>query len=149
MPHRRPLDGIDPNDTPIPVASRSIPRTQPSAALPPSLRRTATTTLMVLAALGVVFAFGGVQLFRLSKDDKARGRMERARRKTVSYLDETIGGKRPLETEADRVENRRRDEEDRVERDRERKEREADMKQKAAGGSGWRRYIPLWAQAKG
>ena len=150
--HLKPITvphSTDATDTPIPVIARSIPRTQPSTALPPSLHRTATTTLMVVVGLGLVCAFGGVQLFRLSKDEKARKRMQRARRSTISYLDETIGGKRQMESEADRNERRRQDEVDRVEREREKKEREAEAKKAVAEGSGWRRYVPRWAQAKG
>ena len=147
IPHSPPTDPV--NDTPIPVTARSIPRTQPSTALPPSLHRTATTTLMVVVGLGLLCAFGGVQLFQLSKDEKARTRMERARRKTISYLDETIGGRRQMEDEADRSERRRQDELDRAEREREKKEREAEVKKKAAAGSGWRRYVSVWAQGKG
>ena len=140
----------DATEPPIPVEARSIPRTKPSAALPPSLHRTATTTLMVVVGIGLLCAFGGVQLFQLSKDEKARKRMERARRKTISYLDETIGGRREMETEADRDEKRRADEAERLERERERKVREAEARKKGTAGSGWRGYIAaVWPQAKG
>ena len=101
---------------------------------------------MVVLGLGVLCAFGGVQLYQLSKDDKARTRMERARRKTISYLDETIGGKRAMESEHDRDERRRQEETEKAEKAR--KEKEVEGKKETDGG-GWRRYIPLWTQAKG